>query len=190
VGVREVVRLGDPLLRRAVPAGWQSELDLGGLEELSIDLIATLREADGVGIAAPQIGSAARLIALEIRPGNRYGATQLLDSLVVSDPEIEIVGASTAVTWEGCLSLPGLRGPVRRSQEVVLRGSDPSGAPLERPLRGFPAVVAQHEVDHLDGVLFIDRMESLELLSFEDEFHRFHEAGQGRQGLSEGSEAR
>lgn len=172
--VKEVALLGNPILRNSVDDEWLSRFGAAALEQTGADLRDTMRAAGGVGIAAPQIGVSGRVIALEIRPDNRYGATELMDLLLVRDPEIEVTGKETCETWEGCLSIPTLRGPVTRHQDVVLRGYEIGGSPIERELSGFAAVVAQHEVDHLDGVLFLDRMKNLELLSFEDEYLRRH----------------
>lgn len=171
---REIIRLGNPILREPVGRNWREGFDDDAVATLAADMTDTMREANGVGIAAPQLGEAARLIALETREGNRYGVTELFGLTLVLDPEIEVVDSQTVVSWEGCLSLPALRGPVVRSQEIVLRGTNLEGAPLERRLSGFAAIVAQHEVDHIEGVLFIDRMANLELLSFESEFERYH----------------
>lgn len=175
MAIKEIARLGHPVLRqRAQPLSGQG-FPPPDLPRLVADMTETMREAHGVGIAAPQIHELKRVIGLEIRPDNRYGVTDLVDLLIVVDPEIESLTSRTAVHWEGCLSIPGLRGPVMRSQDVVLRGIDPDDTPIERELHDFPAIVMQHELDHLNGTLFIDRMTDVGLLSFENEYHRFHE---------------
>lgn len=185
MAVRDISLLGDPVLRTRVDPDWQSGLSGKALERLAVDMTDTMRAANGVGIAAPQLGESARLIAIEVRPENRYGVTDLVELMLVQDPEVEPVGTEAVETWEGCLSLPMLRGPVTRSQSIVLRGRELDGTPIEMPISGFPAVVAQHETDHVNGVLFIDRMESLELLSLEAEFRRFHQPPEPSPSLPE-----
>jgi peptide deformylase len=168
---RQIARLGDPVLRRrAKPVSIEQEAST--IAQLAEDMVETMREANGVGISAPQIHETKRVIAVEVRLGNRYGVTELMDLRVIVNPEVEAVSSRKAVSWEGCLSLPGLRGPVKRAQDVVVRGVDVNGVPFEEEFRNFAAVVVQHEIDHINGVLFIDRMEDLTLLSFEDEYHR------------------
>lgn len=171
MALRQIARLGDPVLRhRAQPVTVEQEPAVVG--QVVEDMVETMREANGVGISAPQIHETKRIIAVEVRPDNRYGVTDLVDLHVIINPEVEATSARKAISWEGCLSLPGLRGPVSRDQDVVVRGFDVNGIPFEQEFQNFAAVVVQHEIDHIDGVLFIDRMEDLALLSFEDEYHR------------------
>lgn len=179
MAVRKIARLGNPVLRRpAEPV--EIDQQASAIERIAEDMVETMREAHGVGISAPQIHEARRVIAVEIRLDNRYGVTDLVDLRVIVNPEIEIISPKTAVVWEGCLSLPGLRGPVKRAQHVIVRGVNVNGVPFEEEFVNFAATVVQHEIDHINGILFVDRMEDLTLLSFEDEYHRHQLDSKGR----------
>jgi peptide deformylase len=176
--LRTIVRLGDPVLRLAAEPV-KIEQESAVVEQIAEDMVETMRDANGVGISAPQIHETKRIIAIEVRPDNRYGITDLVALRVIVNPELDVISSRKAVHWEGCLSLPGLRGPVTRHQDVIVRGLDVNGDPFEEEFRDFAAVVVQHEIDHVDGVLFIDRMENLTLLSFEDEYERRQSELQG-----------
>lgn len=171
--LRRIARLGDPVLRHRAESV-KVDREASAIERIAEDMVETMRDANGVGISAPQICETKRVIAIEVRPDNRYGETDLVDLRVIVNPKVEALTSRTAITWEGCLSLPGLRGPVRRAQDVVVRGLNVNGVPFEEEFRNFAAVVVQHEIDHINGVLFIDRMKDLTLLSFEDEY-RLHQ---------------
>jgi len=171
VAPKPIARLGDPVLRnQAEPVNFEKEAS--AISQIAEDMVATMREANGVGISAPQIHETKRVVAVEVRPDNRYGVTDLVSLRVIANPEVEAISSRVAINWEGCLSLPGLRGPVKRNQDVVVRGIDVNGTSFEEEFRDFAAVVVQHEIDHIDGILFIDRMDDLTLLSFEDEYRR------------------
>ena len=136
---------GDPVLRqKARPVERVTELHRG----LVRNMLATMREAPGVGLAGPQVGVLERIFVWEV--DERWGA--------VIDPEIESRSDETVVDEEGCLSLPGLLAPVERSAAVRVTGLDENGSPVTLEAEGLLARVCQHEIDHLDGVLFIDRL--------------------------------
>lgn len=167
--------MGHPLLRQRAKPLAASELGSAAMGELLADMQDTLHDYGGIGLAAPQVGESLRLAIIEIPGGaSRYGELMPMPLTVFVNPEIEILNPATAGYWEGCLSVPGLRGYVERPQHVLIRYMQLDGAPAELELRGFPATVFQHEFDHLDGKLFVDRLHDSELLVFEREYERYH----------------
>ncbi len=165
----EVVRLGHPVLRQIaepVPEGW---LDTGRLRDLARDLIETMLEEDGVGLAAPQVAEPLRLFAYWV-PGD--DGRPEVEPVVIVNPEVRPVGDSLVDGWEGCLSIPGLRGLVPRHPRIKVKGTTVTGEPFSLTADDFHARVIQHELDHLDGVVFLDRMTSMASLAFEDEWFR------------------
>lgn len=170
MAILKVARLGNPvLLRPAEPVG-PEELGTPRVQRLIDDMIATMRDERGVGLAGPQVHESLRLFVMD--PG---GPTEAEDGLrVVVNPELAFPGEEVQELWEGCLSIPGLRGRTLRHARVAVKCLDREGRPESFELEGFPAAVVQHETDHLDGILFFHRMPDLDALSFDDELARFH----------------
>ena len=167
--------MGHPLLREVARPLEPAELDSPQLQALLADMVDTLHDYGGIGLAAPQIGEPLRLAIIEIDGGpTRYGELAPLPLTVFINPVIEILDPATAGYWEGCLSVPGLRGFVERPQSVRIQYTNLIGAEEAMELKGFPATVFQHEFDHLDGKLFVDRIQDTRLLAFEQEFERYH----------------
>jgi peptide deformylase len=167
---REVVRLGHPVLRQRAEAIPRERFGTRFLRDLERDLLRTMFEDSGVGLAAPQIAVPLRVFAYYV-PGE--GDHDEVAPRVVFNPELTLAGEPTAMGWEGCLSIPGLRGKVPRYPRLRLVGRDADGAPLELDAEGFHARVIQHEHDHLDGIVFLDRMTDMSSLSFEEEWDRY-----------------
>ncbi len=157
--VRKIYTLGEPVLRR--PAKKVSQFNKA-LQELVDDMAETMRSADGVGLAAPQIGVSQRVIVVQLPEEYDHPLAGKLFALV--NPEIVERSAEEEVENEGCLSIPNIIGPVRRALKVTVKGKDVRGRPTRVEAEGFLARAFQHEIDHLDGILFIDRVESPELL--------------------------
>ncbi|MGI9330603.1 MAG: peptide deformylase [Gammaproteobacteria bacterium] len=175
MAIRRVLRMGHPLLREVARPLEPAELDSPELELLLADMVDTLHDYGGIGLAAPQIGEPLRLAIIEIDGGpTRYGELAPLPLTVFINPVIEVLDPATAGFWEGCLSVPGLRGFVERPQSVRIQYTNLIGAQEQIELQGFPATVFQHEFDHLDGKLFVDRIHDTRLLAFEQEFERYH----------------
>ncbi len=162
--------MGHPVLREAAQALEKSQLRDPLVQKLIDDMIETMHEYHGVGLAAPQIHEGLRLFValLDDEPGAESEAA------VVINPEIRPNSDDQEEGWEGCLSIPDIRGLVPRYTDITLKALDRNGRNVELRLKGFPARVAQHETDHLDGVLFFDRMQSLESLTFLEEYSRYH----------------
>ena len=174
MAVRRVMRMGHPLLREIARPVDVEKLGSPGVDRLVSDMVDTLHDYGGIGLAAPQIGESMRLAIIEIAGGpTRYGELRALPLTVFVNPTIEVINPETAGYWEGCLSVPGLRGFVCRPQHVKVSYLDLAGARHEREFQGFLATVFQHEFDHLDGKLFVDRIEDTRLLSFELEYERY-----------------
>ena len=173
--LRNVIRMGHPLLR--VTAEPYPEELIGSLEfeTLIEDMRETLHAYGGIGLAAPQIAVGYRLAIIEIEnTRTRYGEIEHTPFDVYINPNITILEQETAGYWEGCLSIPNLRGFVERPQNIQVTYTDRYGKSACRDAHGFVATVFQHEFDHLDGILYVDRISDKSLLAFEDEFLEFH----------------
>jgi peptide deformylase len=162
--IREVLRMGDPkLLRVARPV---ERLDTPELHALVADLFDTMAARNGAGIAAPQIGVDLRVVIFGFESNPRYPDAEPVPPTVLVNPVIEPLGAEEEEGWEGCLSVPGMRGWVPRIARIRYRGLDAHGAPIEREAGGFHARVVQHECDHLDGILYPRRIRDLTRFGF------------------------
>ena len=157
--IRAVLRMGDPrLLRVAKPV---ERLDTPELHALVADMFDTMADRDGAGLAAPQIGVDLRVVIFGFDSNPRYPQAGPVPPTVLVNPVIEPLGAEEEEGWEGCLSVPGMRGWVPRVARIRYRGSDAHGRPIEREASGFHARVVQHECDHLDGILYPRRIRDL-----------------------------
>lgn len=174
MAVRKIIRMGHPTLRRRARPLRPEELTSGALHRLVSDMVDTLHDYGGIGLAAPQVNESVRLALIEIPAGpTRYGELDHMPLTVCVNPEIEVVDETAAGYWEGCLSIPGLRGLVERPQHIRVRYLDLEGKQHALEARGFLATVFQHEFDHLDGRLFVDRIQDPTRLAFEEELARY-----------------
>ena len=171
--------MGHPVLRaRAKPLD-PAEIKSPRVQQLIDDMFETMQEYQGVGLAAPQVHESLRLFVAGFppRPGEDDDEDEDEDAdvpvMALINPEITVVGDESMDDWEGCLSIPDIRGRVTRARDISVKAYDRRGRRVEMRARGFTARVIQHETDHLDGVLFFDRMESLETLTFLDEFGKY-----------------
>ena len=162
--------MGHPVLRERARPLEKSDLRNPLVQKLIDDMIETMHEYHGVGLAGPQVHEGSRIFValLDEEPGPDS------DAVAIINPEIVPTAPTTEEGWEGCLSIPDIRGVVPRFTDITVRGLDRDGRPIELLLKGFPARVAQHETDHLDGILFFDRMTSMQSLTFLDEYSRYH----------------
>lgn len=172
MAILKVARLGHPVLRLVAEPLTRSQVRSAEIQRLIDDMVETMREYEGVGLAAPQVHAAHRLVVVEV-PAASDGARPALPLTILANPVFTPLGAERAEDWEGCLSLPDLRGRVPRLTRVRVEALDRQGRPLAMDLEDFSARVVQHECDHLDGVLFPDRMTDLKSLAFQREFERF-----------------
>jgi peptide deformylase len=165
MAIRHVLKMGEPLLAGVAAAVTRFD---GTLLELIADMDDTMRHLNGAGIAAPQIGVSARVVIFELKDNPRYPQLTPIPYTVLVNPLVTPLTTEQDEGWEGCLSVPGLRGLVPRFTRLRYQGFDQHGAPIERTVEGFHARVVQHEVDHLDGVLFPQRVRDLRNFGFED----------------------
>lgn len=176
--VRRVLNMGHPLLRQVARPLHAGEIGSAATRALVADMVDTLHDYGGIGLAAPQVGESVRLAIIEIAGGpTRYGELAPLPLTVFVNPVVEVLDPATAGYWEGCLSVPGLRGYVERPQHVRVRYTSDRGEAKELELKGFFATVFQHEFDHLDGRLYVDRLADPRLLAFDREYERYHLPG-------------
>lgn len=166
MAIREILKMGDPrLLRIAAPV---TEFDTPDLLALVEDMFDTMRAANGAGLAAPQIGEDLQLVIFGFASNERYPDAPPVPQTVLINPVIEPLGDDMVDGWEGCLSVPGLRGVVPRFARIRYRGFDPQGLVIERVADGFHARVVQHECDHLAGVLYPMRVRDFRRFGFTD----------------------
>jgi peptide deformylase len=175
VSRREIVEIGHPVLRERAREVTPEELRSEEVQRLIDDMIETMRAANGAGLAANQVAETVRVAVVEVREGNpRYPYKPPIPVTVIVNPLIEPLDEEIEQINEGCLSVPNLRGEVPRHLNIRLRYLDREGAEHEEVRRGLTAGTFQHELDHLDGVLFVDRVTDPRTLTTWDEFNRFH----------------
>ncbi len=175
--VLEITELGDPVLWAR--AREVKDVSDPAVQALIDDLIETAYHANGVGIAAPQVGNTERVFIISSHPNVRYPDAPELEPTAIINPEIISKSEETVKGWEGCLSIPGIRGLVPRAKTVRARYTTRDGKTEEKEFRDFVARVFQHELDHLDGVLFLDRVESTHDIVTEKEYAKLLELVEG-----------
>jgi peptide deformylase len=167
---RTIVRMGNPVLRERAQDVPRDRFGTRFLRDLGRDLLRTMFEDSGAGLAAPQVGSSVRVFAYYV-PGE--GDRDQVAPRVLVNPVLTLAGEPTELGWEGCLSVPGLRGMVPRHPTVKVSAFDTDGNELTFEAEGFHARVIQHEYDHLDGIVFLDRMTDMSSLMFEEEWEQY-----------------
>jgi peptide deformylase len=180
MAILKVAHMGHPVLRRPARAIDVGEVKSPRIQQLIDDMFETMNEYQGVGLAAPQVHQGIRLFVAGFAP-SKGGADEedeederdRVPLMAIINPEITPVDADTVEDWEGCLSIPDIRGRVPRARQIVVRALDRRGKRIELRASGFTARVIQHETDHLDGILFFDRMTSMQSLTFLEEFGRY-----------------
>ena len=168
--LRQISQLGHPALRApVVPVTFPAS---AAIQALVADMLATLRDANGMGIAAPQVFESVAIFIVASRPNPRYPDAPLMEPEVVINPEIIERSPEIVKDWEGCLSIPGLRGEVPRHRHIKARYHTIEGKLVERQFSDFVARIFQHEDDHLRGIVFLDRLESTRDVITEKEFQK------------------
>jgi peptide deformylase len=170
MSILKVARMGHPVLRAKARAIERAQIQAPTVQKLIDDMIETMVEYHGVGLAAPQVHESVRIFVASLDAGEEEGAHE---PMAIINPEVSPVGAELVEDWEGCLSIPDIRGRVPRAREVRVRAYDRQGERLELRAQDFAARIIQHESDHLDGILFFDRMRGFETLTFLDEYSRY-----------------
>ena len=171
MSILKVARMGHPVLRAKARTMDRSDIRSAPVQKLIDDMIETMAEYHGVGLAAPQVHQGLRLFVASLNAGDDEEEAD--EPFVVINPEIAVVGSDIVEDWEGCLSIPDIRGRVPRARQITVRALNRQGERIELDAHDFPARVIQHETDHLDGILFFDRMRTLESLTFLDEYSRY-----------------
>ncbi len=168
MSILKIARMGHPLLRtraRPLDAG---EIATPRIQRLIDDMFETMQDSQGIGLAGPQVHESIRLFVAGV--DDEDGT---MPPVVIINPEVTPVGSAVAEDWEGCLSIPDIRGRVSRAVDIRVRALDRHGRSISMTANGFPARVIQHETDHLDGVLFFDRMTAFQSLTFLEEYSRY-----------------
>lgn len=173
MSILKVARMGHPVLVQvAVPVD-PVELATPAFQTFIDDMLETMADEGGVGLAGPQVHRSSRLFVMQAPHPERGARSGPEPDLVVVNPTLTFPDEETIGLWEGCLSIPGIRGFTQRRRRVHLDALDREGRPFRLELEGFGAAVVQHETDHLDGILFFERIPDLSSLAFEDELARF-----------------
>jgi len=176
MAILKVARMGHPVLRAKAKPIPPKEIGSAPVQQLIDDMFETMREYSGIGLAAPQVHESLRVFVAGVR---NIPIPAVLDNdeempfIVLVNPEVTPIGRTAEEGWEGCLSIPDIRGLVPRPLEVQVKAYDRNGRRIELVAKGLSARVIQHETDHLDGILFFDRMASYESLTFMDEYRRY-----------------
>lgn len=166
--VREIAQLGAEVLR--LQAKEVKNMHADEMQLIADDMFTTLADTNGVGIAAPQISASWRMMILASRPSERYPQAPEMDPTLMINPSFEPLSETQEKDWEGCLSIPGIRAKVPRYTQVKVSYTDTLGKLVEQTLDGFVARVFQHEYDHLDGLVYLDRVENNRDIISEQEF--------------------
>ena len=168
MAILKVARMGHPVLRKPAEPLDPREIGTPRVQRLIDDMFETMHESRGIGLAGPQVHESVRLFVAGVDDPDGG-----MPPVVVINPEVTPIGSALEEDWEGCLSIPDVRGRVPRPAKIRLRALDRRGRPLALTADGYPARVIQHETDHLDGVLFFDRMTSFESVTFLEEYGRY-----------------
>lgn len=173
--IRKIAKIGHPVLRTPARVVTKEELGTAAMQTFIDDLVETMRDANGAGLAANQVHEPIRICAIEVGDNPRYPYKPKIPLTILVNPHILPVAEETFDNYEGCLSVPDLRGLVPRYTEIRVRALDREGSEVDRVIKGVTAGTFQHEVDHLDGMLFLDRVRDTTTLCTWDAFRKYHE---------------
>lgn len=177
MAVLPIVQLGDPILRKKARRISMAELASPEMQGFIDDLVETMHAANGAGLAAPQVGHSVAIAAVHVQDNPRYPYKPNVPLTVFVNPTITVIGEATEMMYEGCLSVPDLRGRVPRAMHIRVQAVDRHGKPMDFEVKGLTAGTYQHEFDHLEGLLFVDRVVDPSTFSTWANFDRFHKAG-------------
>ena len=173
--IRDIIRMGHPTLRKIAEPYTPENIGSKEFHSLIDDMKATLKASGGIGLAAPQINEPVQIVIIEVPDsGTHYGVTESLPFTIYINPKVQVIEEASAGYWEGCLSIPGMMGFVERPQHIVVDYLSETGEKQSIELKGFLATVFQHELDHLQGHLYIDHIKDLSLFTYEHEYREFH----------------
>ncbi len=171
----DIINIGNPILRQVATELDVKKITSDEVQTFIDDLVATMRSANGAGLAATQVAVPWRIFAVEVRDNPRYPYKPNIPLTILINPEIEFLTEERFENYEGCLSVPNLRGVVERCAEINIKGFDRTGKPLAILAKGITAGTFQHEFDHLDGLLFLDKVKDTRSLCTWDEFKQHYE---------------
>lgn len=171
----EIIQLGNPILRDK--ARFVENIDAPHTQNLVDNLLITVKQANGVGLAAPQVGVSDRIFIVASRPNPRYPHAPEMEPTPMINPKIVARSNESVKGWEGCLSIPGIRGSVPRDRAIQVEYSDRHGKLHQQELTDFIARIFQHELDHLDGIVFLDRLETNHDIITEQEYQKLVASG-------------
>jgi peptide deformylase len=175
MAIRKVARLGHPVLRQVARELTRTEILSAETQRLVIDMVETMREYGGVGLAAPQVHEPVRLALIEVEAlGERYQVDAEQPLIVFFNAKVTVLDPAVHGFWEGCLSVPGMRGFVERPRKIKVDYLDQHAQPQSMIAEDFVATVFQHELDHLDGVLYVDKLADKTRYAFVEEYQRYH----------------
>jgi peptide deformylase len=175
MAIRKIARMGHPVLRERTREVTRDEISSPEMKRLVRDMIETMHEYGGVGLAAPQVHESVRLALIEFEEDSgRYQNDQGQPLLVIFNARVKVLDPTPSGFWEGCLSVPGLRGYVERPSKIEVSYLDEKGKAKTLVAEGFLATVFQHELDHLDGVLYVDKVTDKTKFAFSEEYARYH----------------
>jgi peptide deformylase len=175
MAIRKIARLGHPVLRQKARDVTREEISSPEMRRLLKDMVETMHEYGGVGLAAPQVHESVRLAIIEYDSDNgRYETDKGQPLLVVFNARVKVLDETLSGFWEGCLSVPGMRGYVERPSKIEVNYLDERGKPHTITAEGFLATVFQHELDHLDGTLYVDKITDKSKFAFTEEYSRYH----------------
>ena len=172
MSVLTIVKIGHAVLRRPAELVTKEDLEGKPFQKFLKDMVETMRAAEGVGLAANQVGRPLQAMALECASNRRYPEAEAIPLEIYVNPKILERSRETEEDWEGCLSIPGYRGRVPRAKEITFEALTGSGQPVRKKVRGFLARILQHEVDHLSGFFYVDRMPDLRSWVHLEEFNQ------------------
>lgn len=171
MAVRNILRIGNPLLRQKSQDFTEDEVLTRDFKKLLKDMFDTMRHENGVGLAAPQVGVLKKLVVIGSEKNERYPEEDDIEETVIINPIITPLEPPDKGFWEGCLSIPGMRGYVERPKKIKIEYYDQKWTRYSKIFEGFKAIVLQHECDHLDGVLYVDRLKDIKLFGYTDEIN-------------------
>ena len=174
----KIAKMGNPVLRKIAEPVSPKEIETDEFQTFVDDLVETMRDSDGLGLAAPQVHVSKQVVVIESMENDRYPDSPPIPLLVLINPVFKYMSKETRTGWEGCLSVDNLRGKVTRSRAVKMEALDRHGNTITLEWEDFPAVVLQHETDHLRGHLFLDRMKDMYTLTQLEEFQKFWVRGE------------
>ncbi len=175
MAIRKIIRMGHPILRKEAKKVPINKIKSSEIASLLKDMQETMKSSDGIGLAAPQIGVSLQLAIIEIPEDSpRYPGTKKIDPLIIFNPRIKVLDKKLQGYWEGCLSVPGLRGFVERPRKIRVDFLNENAEEVALELEGFLSTVFQHEIDHLFGKLYVDRMKDSKKFSYTEEYDKYH----------------